>query len=223
VADEGQGKLVRRGVLLVISSPSGAGKTTLSRQLLQDESGSIEMSVSVTTRPRRSSEIEGVHYRFLAVRDFERMRETGQLLEWAEVHGNFYGTPRDPVQQALSAGRDVLFDIDVQGTRQLMEAMPDEVVSVFILPPSIDEMRRRLKRRAEDDDATIMKRLRTAETELADWRIYDYVIVNDDLGRSYPELHAILVAERLKRDRAPQVVELVETLRGDLGRVLAAG
>ncbi len=217
----GSAQSVRRGVMLVISSPSGAGKTTLSRTLLEREEN-IAMSISVTTRPRRHSEIEGVHYLFKSVRDFEIMRDNGQLLEWAQVHGNFYGTPRDPVFKALESGKDILFDIDVQGTRQLVEAMGEDVISVFILPPSIDEMRKRLKRRAEDDDATIIKRLRTAESELEQWQEYDYVIVNDDLDRSYPELLAILRAERLKRVRRPAVGRLVELLRRDLAAVLAA-
>lgn len=212
---------VRRGVLLVISSPSGAGKTTLSRNLLERETH-ITMSVSVTTRPRRHSEIEGVHYFFKSVPEFEIMRDNGQLLEWAQVHGNFYGTPRQPVVTALAEGRDVLFDIDVQGTRQLVQAMPEEVVSIFILPPSIDEMRKRLKRRAEDDDSTIMRRLRTAETELEHWGDYDYVIVNDDLDRSFMELQSILRAERLRRERRPAVARLVETLQRELAAVTKA-
>jgi guanylate kinase len=221
VAGEGNRQSVRRGVLLVISSPSGAGKTTLSRQLLERETN-IAMSVSVTTRPRRQSEIEGSHYFFKSVAEFAFMRDGGQLLEWAEVHGNFYGTPREAVMKALTQGQDVLFDIDVQGTRQLATAMPDDVVSVFVLPPSIDEMRRRLKRRAEDDDATIIRRLRTAETELRHWGDYDYVIVNDDLDRSFLELRAILAAERLRRVRRPAIGRLVEQLQHDLAAVVAA-
>ncbi len=212
---------VRRGVMLVISSPSGAGKTTLSRTLLAREDN-IAMSISVTTRARRHSEIEGEHYFFKSVRDFEIMRDNSQLLEWAEVHGNFYGTPREPVIKALERGKDVLFDIDVQGTKQLVETMGEDVISVFILPPSIDEMRKRLKRRAEDDDATIIKRLRTAEKELTQWEFYDYVIVNDDLDSSYPELLSILKAERLKRVRRPAIGRLVDKLRSDLTAVLAA-
>jgi guanylate kinase len=221
VAGDDKRLSVRRGVLLVISSPSGAGKTTLSRQLLERETN-IAMSVSVTTRPRRQSEIEGSHYFFKNVPEFTFMRESGQLLEWAEVHGNFYGTPREAVMKALAQGQDVLFDIDVQGTRQLASAMPDDVVSVFVLPPSIDEMRRRLKRRAEDDDATIIRRLRTAETELRHWEDYDYVIVNDDLDRSFSELRAILSAERLRRVRRPAIARLIEQLQHDLAAVVAA-
>jgi guanylate kinase len=221
VAGEGNRQSVRRGVLLVISSPSGAGKTTLSRNLLEAEKN-IAMSVSVTTRPRRQSEIEGSHYFFKSVSEFAFMRDSGQLLEWAEVHGNFYGTPRDAVMKALAQGQDVLFDIDVQGTHQLAAAMPEDVVRVFVLPPSIDEMRSRLKRRAEDDDATIIRRLRTAETELRHWDDYDYVIVNDDLDRSFSELRAILDAERLRRVRRPAIKRLVEQLQHDLAAVVAA-
>ncbi|HUN13393.1 MAG TPA: guanylate kinase, partial [Rhabdaerophilum sp.] len=153
----------RRGMMFVISSPSGAGKSVLSRLLLQADP-SIRLSVSVTTRQRRPSEVDGVHYHFADVHTFETMRERGDLLEWAEVHGNFYATPRGPVELALAEGADVLFDIDVQGTLQLYQRMRPDVVSVFILPPSIEELQRRLKRRAEDADSVIFRRLQTAET-----------------------------------------------------------
>lgn len=209
----------RRGVMLIIASPSGAGKSTLSRLLL-DTDKEISMSVSVTTRPRRSSEVDGVHYRFIAPRDFELMRERGELLEHAEVHGNYYGTPRAPVEKALEEGRDVLFDIDVQGTVQLYESMREDVASVFILPPSIAELEKRLARRAEDDAATIRRRLRTALGEIARWRDYDYVLVNDDLDRSFRDLQAILLAERQKRVRHEGLSDLVETLIVDLETVL---
>ena len=212
----------RRGVMLVIASPSGAGKSTLSRLLLQEERESITMSVSVTTRPRRSSEIDGVHYHFRSVQDFELMRDRGELLEWAQVHDNYYGTPRAPVEKALSDGRDVLFDIDVQGTHQLYQAMREDVASVFILPPSVTELHYRLQRRAEDDAATIHRRLKTALTEIRHWEDYDYVLVNDDLNRCFAELRAILAAERLKRKRRPQLGALVATLDGDLDPLLAA-
>ncbi len=179
------------------------------------------MSVSVTTRPRRSSEVDGVHYRFVGPREFELLREREELLEHAEVHGNFYGTPRGPVEQALQEGRDVLFDIDVQGTVQLYDAMRSDVASVFILPPSIAELEKRLARRAEDDHATIRKRLRTALGEIARWQDYDYVLVNDDLDRSFRDLQAILLAERQKRVRHESLGGLVETLQRDLQTVLA--
>ena len=212
----------RRGVMLVIASPSGAGKSTLSRLLLQEEREAIAMSVSVTTRPRRSSEIDGVHYHFRTVAEFETMRERGELLEWAEVHGNFYGTPRAPVDRALAEGRDVLFDIDVQGTLQLYTSMREDVSSVFILPPSVPELHNRLQRRAEDDAATIHRRLKTALTEIRHWEDYDYVLVNDDLDRCFSELRDILHAERLKRKRRPALAALVASLDGDLNPLLAA-
>jgi len=210
----------RRGVMLIIASPSGAGKSTLSRLLLQTDKA-ITMSVSVTTRPRRASEVDGVHYRFIAVRDFELMRERGELLEHAEVHGNFYGTPRAPVEQALAEGRDILFDIDVQGTVQLYEAMRADVASVFILPPSIAELEKRLARRAEDDRATIRRRLETASGEIARWRDYDYVLVNEDLETTFHDLEAILKAERVRRTRRENLAPLVDTLGRDLEAVLA--
>jgi len=190
----------RRGLVLIIASPSGAGKSTLSRLLLEKDRN-VTLSVSVTTRPRRSSEVDAVHYHFIDRRRFEAMRDRGELLEWAEVHGNFYGTPREPVEAALEAGRDCLFDIDVQGTLQVYQAMRSDVASVFILPPSIPELVERLRRRAEDDAATIQKRLASAAKEIPHWRDFDYVLVNDDLGRTFPELQSILAAERLKRSR----------------------
>lgn len=206
--------------MLIIASPSGAGKSTLSRLLLQTEDD-IAMSVSVTTRPRRASEVDGVHYRFISVREFEALRDRGELLEWAEVHGNLYGTPRAPVDTALGDGRDVLFDIDVQGTLQLYETMRSDVASVFILPPSIAELRRRLQRRAEDDEAAIRRRLGTARSEIAHWADYDYVLVNDDLDRTFSALRAILAAERLKRQRRAGLGDLVAALDRDLQIVLA--
>lgn len=210
----------RRGVMLIIASPSGAGKSTLSRLLLQTDAA-IAMSVSVTTRPRRPSEVDGVHYRFISVREFELMRERGELLEHATVHGNFYGTPRAPVEQALADGRDILFDIDVQGTLQLYETMRPDVASVFILPPSIAELEKRLARRAEDDLPTIRRRLETAQGEIARWRDYDYVLVNEDLEKTFHDLEAILKAERVRRTRRDNLIPLVDTLMRDLEAVLA--
>lgn len=215
----------RRGVMLVISSPSGAGKSALSRALLdldRKNGQRIVLSVSVTTRPKRSSEIDGVHYHFRDVLGFEAMREHGELLEWAEVHGNFYATPRKPVEQALASGKDVLFDIDVQGTLQLYRSMRADVVSVFILPPSIAELQDRLKRRAEDSEAVIRRRLQTAEQELAAWQDYDYVLVNDDLDACFQQLTGILEAERLKRVRNPALAGRMAVLQSDLKAVLAA-
>lgn len=186
--------------MLILSSPSGAGKTTLSRLLLQ-QYDKLELSVSVTTRPRRPSEVDGTHYHFISERKFAAMRERDELLEWAEVHGHFYGTPREAVEEALTAGRDVLFDIDWQGTEQITAAMRDDVVSVFILPPSMAELRARLERRAEDSPQVIAARLANAREEIAHWTDYDYVRVNRDLDETFAELRAILAAERMKRPR----------------------
>ena len=211
----------RRGIMLVLSSPSGAGKTTLSRNLLEqeniDDPGKLELSVSATTRTRRASEIDGVHYHFVSQRRFENMRDSGELLEWAEVHGNCYGTPREPVEKALAEGRDVLFDIDWQGTRQLLEKMRDDVVTVFVLPPSADELKARLERRAEDSGTIIAQRLKNAIEEISHWREYDYILVNRDLNKSFDRVRAILTAERLKRvkmlDLEPFAERLLEDLR----------
>ncbi|RAI41597.1 guanylate kinase [Rhodoplanes roseus] len=215
-----QGAIARRGIMLVVSSPSGAGKTTLTRTLI-DEEEHITLSVSVTTRPRRPSEIDGVHYRFITKRQFEIMRDSGDLLEHAEVHGNCYGTPREPVEQALAAGRDVLFDIDWQGTRQLYEAMRDDVVSVFVLPPSAAELKARLERRAEDSEDIIVKRLRNAAEEIAHWPEYDYVLVNRDLDKSFKRLQSILTAERLKRVHRADMESFVDGLLDGLREITA--
>lgn len=208
--------IARRGLMLVVSSPSGAGKTTLTRALLDDPEANVALSISVTTRPRRSNEIDGVHYHFTSVREFLSMRDAGELLESAEVHGNFYGTPRKPVEGALSAGQDVLFDIDWQGTMQLYETARDDVVSVFVLPPSARELKARLERRAQDDASVIAKRLDNACLEIPQWARYDYVIVNEDLDRSFNTLKAILVAERMKRARATGMDAFVKELLADL-------
>ena len=191
----------RRGLMLILSSPSGAGKTTLTRDLLQDRSLELELSISVTTRPRRSSEVDGIHYLFKTKQDFERMRAQDDLLEWAEVHGNYYGTPRSPVEAVLSRGRDMLFDIDYQGTQQVRQKAPDDVVTIFILPPSFRELRARLERRAEDSADVIAKRLQNARNELTRWTAYDYVVVNEDIQVALNSVKAILVAERLRRAR----------------------
>ncbi len=201
----------RRGLMLILSSPSGAGKSTLTRTLSQKETN-LDLSVSVTTRPKRPSEIDGVHYHFIARSDFEALRERDELLESAEVHGNGYGTPRKPVEAALEAGRDVLFDIDYQGTQQILEKAREDVVAIFILPPSMAELRSRLVRRAEDAPDVIAKRLANARDEIARWAVYDYVIVNDDLGAAYESVRAILTAERQKRSRATGMAAFVENL-----------
>jgi len=203
----------RRGLMLVLSSPSGAGKSTICRTLLENDP-SLALSVSVTTRPRRGSEIEGVHYHFISLREFERLRDGDGLLEWAEVHGNFYGSPREPVEQALADGRDILFDIDWQGARQLTEKMRPEVVAIFVLPPTMAELQARLQRRAEDKPEVIETRLKNSRAEIEHWREYDYVIVNDDLERAYLATRAILHAERLKRERQEGLEQFVNGLVG---------
>jgi guanylate kinase len=204
-------RIRRRGLMLVLSSPSGAGKSTIARSLL-DSDPDLSLSVSVTTRPRRGSEIDGVHYRFVSQREFDRLRDSDALLEWAEVHGNFYATPREPVEAAMADGRDMLFDIDWQGALQLKEKMRVDIVSIFILPPSMTELKMRLKRRAEDSEDVIAKRLANARTEIEHWKEYDFVVVNHDLDRAYSEVRAIVTAERLRRDRRPGLFDFVSGL-----------
>jgi guanylate kinase len=198
-----------------LSSPSGAGKTTLSRKLLAEERG-LELSISVTTRARRRGEVDGRHYHFIDHRRFERLVRAGELLEHAEVFGHRYGTPRKPVQKALSEGRDVLFDIDWQGTQQLRERAEDDLVSVFLLPPSIPELERRLHTRAQDDDAVIRARMAKAAGEMSHWAEYDYVVINRDIERAFREVRAILAAERLKRKRQTGLSAFVRGLQSNL-------
>jgi len=200
----------RRGVLLVLSSPSGAGKSTLSRLLLED--GHLGLSVSVTTRERRPSEVNGVHYHFISRQEFEQKRDNNELIEWAEVHGHYYGTLRETVETALASGRDMLFDIDYQGARQLQEKMPDDVVSVFILPPSMKELKSRLNRRAEDSQDVINLRLHNARGEIEHFRSYDYVIINQDLEQSFALIKAIHLAEAIKRRRCLYIDSFVKSL-----------
>jgi guanylate kinase len=207
--------LKRRGFMLVLSSPSGAGKSSIARQLIVEERERLALSISVTTRQRRSSEIDGVHYHFIDARQFGRMRDAGDLLEWAEVHGNLYATPAGPVEEALAAGKDVLFDIDWQGAAQLVEARPDDVVPVFILAPTMVELKARLERRAEDKADVIQRRLRNARDEIAHWGEYDYVIVNEDLERSLSAVRSILVAERHKRIRQRGLADFVARLQAE--------
>lgn len=204
----------RRGLMVVISSPSGAGKSTISRNLLETDRN-LSLSVSVTTRAKRASEIEGIHYHFASTREFERLRDSDALLEWASVHGNFYGTPREQVEKAMGEGRDMLFDIDWQGALQLQEKMRGDVVSIFILPPSMAELRSRLHRRAEDSEEVIATRLANAKAEIEHWREYDYVVVNDDLERAFGSVKAIVEAERLRRDRRPGLFDFVSGLLGE--------
>ncbi len=208
-------------MLLIVASPSGAGKSTLSRLLLQDDR-TITMSVSATTRPRRASEVDGVHYHFMSRPHFESMRAGGELLESAEVHGNLYGTPRAPVENALAEGRDVLFDIDYQGTLQLYETMRQHVVSVFILPPSAAALKSRLERRAEDSAEVIRRRLETARTELRHWAEFDHIIVNDDLDGAFATLKSILAAARASRSRNGEAGAFAERMSDELSQMLAA-
>jgi guanylate kinase len=214
MADAGAGKVQRRGLMLVLSSPSGAGKTTLSRMLLDEKQA--ELSVSVTTRAQRPGEIDGQHYHFIDKAKFEEMVRNNELLEWATVFGNSYGTPRRPVEDALKAGRDMLFDLDWQGTQQMRQRAPKDLVSIFILPPSVPELERRLHTRAQDDEATIKGRMAKAGDEMSHWPEYDYIVVNHDLLRSLDEIRSILAAERLKRERQTGLVEFVRGLQAQL-------
>ncbi len=201
-------------MVLILSSPSGAGKTTLTRMLIEDSALDLTLSVSVTTRKQRASEVDGVHYHFLPDRaEFERMKGAGELLESAEVHGHAYGTPRAPVEKVLAEGRDMLFDIDWQGAKQVRERLGDDVVSIFVLPPSMRELRARLERRAEDTASSIAARFENARREIERWRDYHYVVVNDDLNRAYCDVKRIVKAERLRAGRVQTGVErLVERL-----------
>lgn len=201
----------RRGLMLVLSSPSGAGKSTISRNLLESDP-SFELSISVTTRARRGSEIDGRHYHFIERREFDSMRDSDELLEWAEVHGNFYATPRSPVERALAEGRDMLFDIDWQGAQQMREKMRADIVSIFILPPSMHELKDRLRRRAEDTEEVIEARLHNGRAEIQKWLDYDYIVVNEDLDKAFAQVQAIITAERLRRDRRPGLFDFVQGL-----------
>jgi len=207
--------ITRRGMMLVLSSPSGAGKTTLSRKLLEAD-GEIVMSISVTTRPPRAGEVDGRDYHFIDAARFTAMEKSGELLEWAHVFGQSYGTPRHPVDEAISQGRDVLFDIDWQGTQQLREKAHSDLVSVFVLPPSMEELERRLHTRAQDSDAVIATRMAKAVDEMSHWAEYDYVVINRDLDQAFADVRTILAAERLKRDRQTGLSSFVRGLQADL-------
>ncbi|ALG72187.1 guanylate kinase [Azospirillum thiophilum] len=205
----------RRGFMLVLSSPSGAGKTTIARGLLERDTG-ITMSVSVTTRMMRPGEIEGQDYHFIDQQRFDRMAESGDLLEHARVFGNCYGTPRMAVEDALGAGRDVLFAIDWQGAQQLAQNARDDLVSVFVLPPSVTELERRLRGRGQDSEEVIANRMAKASNEISHWPEYDYVIVNSDVDESIAAVASILHAERLRRRRQVGLPEFVRSIQDTL-------
>ncbi len=204
----------RRGMLFVISSPSGAGKTTLSNRLRQGHDD-LTLSISATTRPPRDGEIDGIDYQFITRTEFERRRSAGFFYEWAEVHGNLYGTPRGPVLEILNDGQDVLLDVDWQGAQQLLQHRDKDVVSVFILPPSMVELERRLRTRAKDEEEVIQRRLSGGRHEITHWAEYDYVLVNDDVDITAAALDAILRAERLRRTRQPWLSGFVGDLMAD--------
>jgi guanylate kinase len=213
MSNEGEAPVIqRRGLMLVLSSPSGAGKTTLSRQLLTNDSG-IQLSVSCTTRARRPGEKDGVDYRFVDTASFSGMKERGEFLEHARVFDHYYGTPKAPVEAALTGGRDVLFDIDWQGTQQLKERGRDDLVTVFILPPSTRDLERRLITRAQDSKEVVAQRMAKAADEMSHWAEYDYAIINRDIATSLTELKSILTAERLKRERQLGLSAFVKALR----------
>jgi guanylate kinase len=205
-------EITRRGLMLVLSSPSGAGKTTISRALLKRDRN-LTMSVSVTTRMKRPGEVEGQDYFFIDPTEFNLMVNRGELLEYAKVFGNYYGTPKEPVEKALCAGRDVLFDIDWQGTQQLKASARADLVSVFILPPSTAELEKRLRTRAQDSAKVVAERMAKAADEMSHWAEYDYIIVNRDVNESVARVDAILAAERLRRDRQVGLSDFVKGLR----------
>ena len=212
-------EISQRGVMLVVSSPSGAGKTTLTRRLLENDP-STTLSVSVTTRAPREGEVDGRDYHFISQQNFAVMRDSGALLEYAQVFGNAYGTPRATVEAQLSMGQNILFDIDWQGAEQLKVAMPGDVVSVFILPPSARALMQRLVTRAQDSHEVIGKRMRGAAQEISHWSDYDHVIVNDDFEVAYDELRTILAAERRRRVRRPDLTNFVSQLQRELTGML---
>ena len=204
-------KASRRGIMVVLSSPSGAGKTTLTRKLLK-ENPDMAMSVSATTRQSRPGEQDGEDYYFMSKNKFDAMIDTEDFLEYAKVFDNFYGTPRAPVEKALSEGRDVIFDIDWQGAQQLTQAAADDLVKIFILPPNIRELEKRLRTRAQDSDEVISNRMAKSENEISHWAEYDYVIVNEDIEMAMNELLTIVAAERMRRRRQPWLSGFVKSL-----------
>ena len=214
-SDRQEHAVARRGLMLVLSSPSGAGKTTLSRRLL-DADPTVALSVSVTTRKQRPGEVDGRDYHFIDAQRFDTMVANGELLEWAQVFGHRYGTPRARVEETLAQGRDVLFDIDWQGTQQLREKAVRDLVSIFVLPPSIPDLERRLRTRAQDSDEVIHARMAKAADEMSHWAEYDYVVINTDIDRAFAEVRSILAAERLRRERQTGLSDFVRRLQSDL-------
>jgi guanylate kinase len=207
--------IARRGLMLVLSSPSGAGKTTLSRRLLESDP-TLTLSISVTTRPPRPGEVDGRDYHFIDAKRFDEMVARGDLLEWARVFHHSYGTPRAPAIAALAGRRDVLFDIDWQGTQQLREKARSDLASIFVLPPSMAELEKRLRSRAQDPEDVIRRRMTQATEEMSHWAEYDYVVVNAEIGQAFADVRAILAAERLKRERQPGLSAFVRALQGQL-------
>lgn len=207
-------KVARRGLMFILSSPSGAGKTTLADRILTKD-GEVALSISATTRVRRPGETHGKDYFFVSEEEFFRMRDNNEFLEWANVFGHYYGTPRSLVEDTLRQGKDVLFDIDWQGAQQLDEVAGEDVVKVFILPPSREELERRLRKRAQDPEDVVQKRMKKADAEISHWAEYDYVIVNYDLDESEELLHSILFAERLKRRRQVGLAAIVKGMIRD--------
>ena len=208
-------QIARRGLMLVLSSPSGAGKTTISRALLERDEN-LSLSISATTRPKRPGEVSGRDYQFVDPAEFNLMVNRQELLEHAKVFGHYYGTPRAPVEAALKGGRDVMFDIDWQGTQQLAQSARDDLVSVFILPPSMEELERRIRSRAQDTEEVVLARMGKASDEMSHWAEYDYIIVNQDFDESVRNVEAILTAERLRRGRQLGLTDFVKRLRDGL-------
>ncbi len=208
------GEIKRRGLMLVLSSPSGAGKTTLSRKLLESDAD-LSLSISATTRPMRPGEVDGRDYRFVTAERFQDMVREGAFLEHARVFGHHYGTPRAEVVEALEQGRDVLFDIDWQGTQQVSEKAPQDLVRIFILPPSTQQLEQRLRQRAQDPEEVVQGRMAKAADEMSHWPEYDYIVVNRDVDESLAQVQAILAAERLKRERLVGLHDFVEALRSE--------
>jgi len=208
-------EMARRGLLLVLSSPSGAGKTTITRRLL-DEIPGISLSISLTTRAARTGEVEGVDYHFVSTSRFQELRDKGELLEWAQVYDNFYGTPRRPVIKMLDEGCDVLFDIDWQGAQQLAEKMSRDLVRVFVLPPSVKALEERLMTRSQDSLDVVARRMSEAAFQISHWAEYDYVIINDDIDHSLAKVRSILIAERMKRERQLGLSAFVRGMQKEL-------